>query len=83
MKYRDIPLVVKPYLDRQGKSGNKQIIFKNNLPWNEWVWLFLKRNKTLSLRFDEHIKQVRGAVSKPILNEHFENLISYKKYPSK
>lgn len=58
MKYRDIQLIVKSYLDRKGKSGNKQIIFKNNLPGNDWVELFLKGNETLSLRFDENIKQI-------------------------
>lgn len=44
MKCRDIWLVVILYLDRQGKSDNKQTKLKNNLPENNCVELFLKRN---------------------------------------
>ncbi|XP_022177641.1 uncharacterized protein LOC111038724 [Myzus persicae] len=52
MKCRDIQLVVKSYLDRLGKSSNNCNKFNNNLPGKDWVELFLKRNKTLTLRFD-------------------------------
>lgn len=43
MKYRDIQLVVKLYLDRLGKSSNKHNKFNNNLPGKDWVELILKR----------------------------------------
>lgn len=79
MKCRDIQLVVQSYLDRLGKSINKNNRFKNNLPGKDWVELFLKRNNTLSLRFGENIKRVRAAVSTSVLNEYFDNLYAVLK----
>lgn len=68
---KDIRIVVKGYLDRQGRGVT---LFKNNMPGNEWVRLFLIRHKNLSVRFGENIKRVRAEVSTGMINQYFDNL---------
>lgn len=70
MKCHDIQQVVKSYLDGKDKSNNKQTKFKNE---KDWITFFLK--KLLLLRFGNNFKGVRAAVSRPVLNAYFKNLI--------
>lgn len=65
-------LLVKEFLDRQGKINRK---FKNNLPGKDFVYSLLNRHKTeLSLRMCQNIKRTRAAISQEVINEYFNNL---------
>lgn len=68
----DLRLVVKGYLDREGRTVRK---FKNNLPGEDWVQSFLKRHlKQLSARMSQNIKRARASVSVQTINSYFDNL---------
>lgn len=68
----DLRLVVKGYLDKQGRSVKK---FTNNLPGNDWALSFLKRHKgNVSTRMSQNIKRARAAVSAQTINDYFDNL---------
>lgn len=72
LTYLDLRLVVKGYLDKQGRTVRK---FKNNLPGEDWVISFLKRHKKqLSSRMSQNIKRARAAVSAQTVNKYFDNL---------
>ncbi|CAI6357713.1 unnamed protein product [Macrosiphum euphorbiae] len=68
----DVRLLVKSYLDRQGKKIKK---FNKNLPGHEWYNLFIKRHSSLlKPRLAENIKRSRAAVSRTVINAYFDNL---------
>lgn len=56
----DIRLLAKSYLDKDGRIVP---IFQNNLPGEEWVDGFLKRNINLQLRMARNIPARRAKVS--------------------
>lgn len=65
-------LIIKSYLDRQGKIVAK---FKDNLPGKDFATGFLIRHKNeLAVRICQNIKRARAAVSPDIINEYFDNL---------
>lgn len=65
-------LLVKDYLDRQGKTVPK---FKDNLPGRDFVYQFLKRHSdSLSARMCQNIKRSRAAITPETINEYFDNL---------
>lgn len=68
----DLRVVVKGYLDKQGRTVKK---FKNNLPGEDWVISFLTRHKEqLSSRMSQNIKRARAGVSAQTINDYFDNL---------
>lgn len=67
----DLRLVVKGYLDNQGRTVKK---YKNNLSGEDWVISLLTIQKQLlSSRMSQNIKRVRRGVSAQTIND-FENL---------
>lgn len=65
-------LLVKEYLDRQGKQVRK---FKNNMPGPDFVVSLLRRHKTfVSNRMCQNIKRSRAAVSPEMINSYFNEL---------
>jgi hypothetical protein len=69
----DIRMIVKGYLDRQGKRVRQFV--KNNMPGKYWANGFLIRHKTnLALRLCQNIKRSRAAIRRVILNYYFDNL---------
>ncbi|KAJ8911571.1 hypothetical protein NQ315_008914 [Exocentrus adspersus] len=65
-------LIIKGYLDRQGKTISE---FKDNLPGREFAIGFMTRHKeNLAVRFCQNIKRVRARVSPSIINDYFNNL---------
>lgn len=67
----DLRLLAKCYLDH---SRIEMPQLRDNLPGTNWAKSFLKRHaKSLSLRTASNISRKRAAVSKPILDEFFEN----------
>lgn len=67
----DLRLVVKIYLDKQGRNVP---IFKNNLPGEEWVNGFFNRNPDLRLRMSRNITHRRAKVGHDEVSQYFENL---------
>ena len=68
----DLRMLVRTYLSKAGRHVRQ---FKNNLPSNEWVSSFLKRNKdALSTRQCQNIKKVRAKVSASSATQFFQNL---------
>uniref|UniRef100_A0A1Y1KZ51 DDE-1 domain-containing protein n=2 Tax=Photinus pyralis TaxID=7054 RepID=A0A1Y1KZ51_PHOPY len=64
----DLRMLVRNYLDQKGISLT---CFKENLPGRDWVYLFLKRNKTkLTKRTCQNIKRCRAEKT----SEEFETL---------
>lgn len=66
----EISLMVKNILD---KSKIMEKRFKNNIPGDDWVNAFAKRNK-LSKRAASIIKRSRAAVEESIMNSFIDNL---------
>ena len=66
----EISLMVKNILD---KSKIMEKRFKNNIPGDDWVNAFAKRNK-LSKRAASIIKRSRAAVEERIMNSFIDNL---------
>ena len=66
----EISLMVKNILD---KSKIMETRFKNNIPGDDWVNAFAKRNK-LSKRAASIIKRSRAAVEESITNSFIDNL---------
>ena len=66
----EISLMVKNILD---KSKIMEKRFKNNIPGDDWVNAFAKRNK-LSKRAASIIKRFRAAVEESITNSFIDNL---------
>lgn len=63
-------LLVKDYLDRQGKTVRK---FKDKLPGRDFVYQFLKRHSnSLSARMCQNIKRSRAAITPETINEYFD-----------
>ncbi|KAK9704005.1 hypothetical protein QE152_g28556 [Popillia japonica] len=68
----DLRLLVKHYLDREGKVVKQ---FKNNFPVEEWAISFMKRHKnTLSHRLANNIKRSRAAVDRSMLGAFHDEL---------
>lgn len=65
-------LLVKDFLDRQGKKVSK---FKNNTPGPDFVVSFLTRYKHfLSNRMCQNIKRSRAQISPEVINSYFDEL---------
>ena len=65
-------LIVKNYLDRQGKTVAK---FKDNLPGKDFAKRFMMRHKNeLAVRICQNIRRARSVVSPDIINKCFDNL---------
>lgn len=68
----DLRLLVKHYLDRQGKVVK---VFKNNYPGEEWASSFMHRHKeVLSQRLGNNIKRSRAAVDHNLLGAFHDEL---------
>ena len=68
----DIRLIVKAYLDR---SKIKIKRFKDNMPSNDWVNSFVKRNSdVIAHRICQNIKSSRAAMSPEVVEGYFSNL---------
>ncbi|VEN42278.1 unnamed protein product, partial [Callosobruchus maculatus] len=68
----DIRLIVKSYLDRQGKSERR---FKANLPGIEWLRAFLKRHSnTLTQKLCQNVKRARASVTREVILDYFTEL---------
>lgn len=67
----DLPYFVKSLLDSTGIKVKK---FNNNMPGEDWVNGFLKRNKRLSMRWASNISRARAKVSAEVMQEYFDNL---------
>jgi len=69
---KDIGFIVKNYLDTEGRKEQR---FKDNLPGQDWLKLFLHRhNDVLTVKLCENIKRARVAVSCDTINLFFEEL---------
>lgn len=71
LEKNDIKLVVSSYLNKKGQTTNK---FKNNIPSNEWVSSFIKRNAALSNRMCQNIKRARAELKPDDIRKYFGNL---------
>ena len=71
MTFQGIRFIVKGYLDREGRRENR---FEENLPSDDWVRGFLRRNKNLTVRLSENIKRCRAGVDSNCINAYFDNL---------
>lgn len=70
----DARMFIKHYLDRSGRTVNK---FVNNIPGKDFVYLMLKRNRTIaSQRIASNIKRARACLSRNSISEYFDNLKS-------
>lgn len=68
----DIRQLVQSFLDKAGRNVE---CFKENLPGEEWVRLFLARHKDLlSKRMCQNISRKRAAVSCESVSNYFDNL---------
>lgn len=66
-----IQKLVKGYLDHNKITTR----FVDNIPGEDWLSLFLKRNKSsLASRWSQNIKRSRAKVSHEILTSYFDNL---------
>jgi len=69
----DLRLIVKMYLERQGR---KVVKFRNNFPGFDWSLSFMKRHRELTVRFASNIKRKRAGVGDKTINEYFDHLSS-------
>lgn len=67
----DVQNIVEDYLKSCGKIIKR---FKNNRPGDDFVRLFLKRNRILTIRRGENIKRSRASVTRKDIDKYFENL---------
>lgn len=67
----DLRMIVKYYVDRRGLTIRQ---FKNNIPGKEWTISFLKRHRSLTVRFASNIKRKRAEVSHDTIDEYFIHL---------
>ncbi|KAJ3661650.1 hypothetical protein Zmor_006038 [Zophobas morio] len=68
---QDLRQFVQMYLDRKGVVVK---CFKNNIPGEDWVKAFLKRNPELARRNSENIKRSRAEVTPELINDYFDHL---------
>lgn len=66
----DVKLLVKGYLDQRGRIEPR---FKNNLPGDEFIRSFMKRN-SVALRSAGNIKRGRASVTNEDIQNYFDNL---------
>ena len=66
----DVKMIVKSYVNRLGVKKDR---WKNNIPGDEWVSSFAKRNN-LSRRMVSNITRRRAQVSKTTINDYFGEL---------
>ena len=66
----DLRMVVAAYLTKQNHVVKK---FKDNIPGEDWVSSFMKRN-SLTNRIATNIRRKRAQISKEQLQEYFENI---------
>lgn len=69
--HMDIRIMVKSYLDRKGLRERR---FKENLPGNDWLQLFLKRHHELTVRLAQNMKRSRSEITAVEMNAYFDNL---------
>lgn len=67
----DLKHIVKDYLEVRGRNVPQ---FKNNMPGDDWVRNFVRRNAALTVRLASNIKKSRAAVDENIVREYIENL---------
>lgn len=65
----DLRLLIKTYLDSQGRVSR----FPDNMPGKDFVYGFMHRNPTLTVRTANLIKRSRGALSKEQVDDFFDN----------
>ena len=69
LEFLDIKLIVKSYLSKMGREVKK---FKNNIPGDDWIYGFRKRNPSITVRMCQNIKRAR--VTPDEIREYFKNL---------
>lgn len=68
----DLRYVVKNYLDKLGRVVPS---FNDNLPGDDWVTGFIDRqSEELKERFATNIKRNRANISRPIVDDFYDNL---------
>ncbi|KAJ8945538.1 hypothetical protein NQ318_020383 [Aromia moschata] len=67
----DLKLIVKSYLDRQGRTVRA---FQANLPGKDWLTSFLRRHHELTQRIAQNISHARAATDEETVNNFFNNL---------
>lgn len=71
MTENDIKTFAQGYLNRKGVNIAQ---FKDNLPGDDWVKLFLQRHPQLSVRASENLKRARASLTVDTLNTYFNEL---------
>ncbi|KAJ8933679.1 hypothetical protein NQ314_013867 [Rhamnusium bicolor] len=67
----DLKIIVKSYLNRQGRNVS---CFRNNYPGPDWVNFFLRRMPELSQRFSQNISHSRAVTDEGTINHYLDNL---------
>ncbi|KAJ8944259.1 hypothetical protein NQ318_013671 [Aromia moschata] len=67
----DLRLIVKSYLDRQGRTVRA---FQANPPGKDWLTSFLRRHHELTQRIAQNISHARAATDEETVNNFFNNL---------
>jgi hypothetical protein len=68
----DVKINVKMFLDGQGRNEQR---FNDNMPGNDWMASFLRRQKNrLSVRIANNIKRARANVDVNILSNYHDNV---------
>ncbi|XP_022168539.1 uncharacterized protein LOC111032485 [Myzus persicae] len=70
----DLKMCVTRYLDCKGVRVSQ---FTNNIPGDDWIRGFLKRNKDLSLKVSANIKKSRANITTDDINDYMDR--SYHK----
>ena len=65
----DIRCLVKCYHDSAGLTHLK---FANNMPGNDWVYSFIRRNN-LTKRVADNVRAARAEVTEALINDYFNN----------
>lgn len=69
--HMEIRSMIKSFLDRKGVHERR---FKEKLPGNDWLQLFLKRHCELTVRMAQNMKRSRSEVTAIEMNVYFDNL---------
>lgn len=67
----DLKMCVTRYLDCKGVRVSQ---FTNNIPGDDWIRGFLKRNKDLSLKVSANIKKSRANITTDDINDYMDRL---------
>lgn len=63
--------IVQAYFNR---CGRREPRFRNNLPGEDWLRLFISRHPSLSIRLADNIKRSRASVTKASIHSYFNEL---------